>query len=330
MDVAEILTSGAYGAIGPVAAAYALAAVGLNMHFGYTGLLNFGQVGFMLVGAYGLAISVTTFGLPMWAGVLAGLACAVVLALLLGIPALRVRSDYLAISTIAAGEVLRLFYRSSFAEPLTGGVYGLQGFADAYYEANPVPPGVYDLGPISLTARDVWVMGTGWGLVAILVLLTYLLIHSPWGRVIRSIREDEDAARSLGKNVYAYKLRSLVIGGSMGALGGMLFVIHGQNAHPDAFDPVTTFFLFTMLVLGGAGRVLGPVIGALLFWFLMQAFDTLLNQLMAEGYIPPEVLVPADIGALRLALVGLGLLLLMVYRPQGILGHRNEMVLDVR
>lgn len=330
MDFADILTSGLYGAIGPVAAAYALAAVGLNMHFGYTGLLNFGQVAFMLVGAYGLAISVSTFGVPMWAGVLVGLACAVVLALLLGIPALRLRSDYLAISTIAAGEVLRLFYRSSFAEPLTGGVYGLQRFSDPYYELNPVPPGVYDLGPISLTARDVWVMGTGWGLVAILVLLTYLLIHSPWGRVIRSIREDEDAARSLGKNVYVYKLRSLVIGGVMGGFGGMLFVIHGQNAHPDAFDPVVTFFLFTMLVLGGAGRVFGPVLGAWLFWFLMQVFDTTLRQAMAEGYIPSDILVPADIGALRLALVGLGLVLLMVYRPQGILGHRKEMVLDVR
>ncbi|MBA0128190.1 branched-chain amino acid ABC transporter permease [Haloechinothrix sp. YIM 98757] len=330
MDYSSILTSGVYGALGPVAIGYVLAAIGLNIHFGYTGLLNFGQVAFMLVGAYGVAISVSTFGLSMWVGVLVGILAAAVLALILGIPALRLRSDYLAISTIAAGEVLRLFYRSSVAEPLTGGVYGLQRFGDELLDLNPVPPGIYEVGPLAFTARDVWLMSVGWGLVALVVIVVYLLIHSPWGRVIRAIREDEEAARSLGKNVYAYKLQSLVLGGVIGALGGMVFTIHQQSAHPDGFDPVVTFFLYTMLVLGGAGRVLGPVLGGLLFWFLMLSFDAFLRELMATGYIPPEILVPSDVGALRLALVGLGLLLLMAFRPQGILGNRREMVLDVR
>ncbi|MGH3948223.1 MAG: branched-chain amino acid ABC transporter permease [Pseudonocardiaceae bacterium] len=330
MDFASILSSGLNGAVGPVAAAYALAAIGLNIHFGYTGLLNFGQVGFMLVGAYGVAISVSVFGLSLWFGVLAGVLCAIVLALLLGIPALRLRSDYLAISTIAAGEILRLFYRSSYAEPLTGGVFGLQQFANDFYDLNPFPPDRYELGPLAFSARDLWVMTGGWGLVLLATLLVYLLIHSPWGRVLRSIREDENAARSLGKNVYAYKLQSLVLGGVIGAAGGMVLVINTQSASADSFNPVVTFFLYALLVLGGAGRVLGPVIGSLLFWFIVVAFDSALRQAIGAGYISPDIISGADAGAVRFALVGLGLLLLMVYRPQGMIGRKEEMVLDAR
>ena len=122
MDVLTILSDASRAAIGPEAAIYALAAIGLNMHFGYAGLLNFGQVGFMLVGAYGVAVAVTTFSAPLWAGVLIGIALAIALALLLGIPTLRLRADYLAITTIAAGEILRYVYRSNFASPVTGGV----------------------------------------------------------------------------------------------------------------------------------------------------------------------------------------------------------------
>jgi len=139
MDVLTILSDASRAAIGPEAAIYALAAIGLNMHFGYAGLLNFGQVAFMLVGAYGVAVTVTTFSAPLWAGVLIGIALAIALALLLGIPTLRLRADYLAITTIAAGEILRYVYRSNFASPVTGGVYGLTRFADPLYAINPVP-----------------------------------------------------------------------------------------------------------------------------------------------------------------------------------------------
>src|SRR6266702_4302807 len=122
MDFLIILGDASRAAIGPEAAIYAMAAIGLNMHFGYTGLLNFGQVGFMLVGAYGAAVAVATFNAPLWAGVLVGVALAILLALLLGVPTLRLRADYLAITTIALGEILRYIYRSNFASPVTGGV----------------------------------------------------------------------------------------------------------------------------------------------------------------------------------------------------------------
>lgn len=330
MNFAVILGDAVRGAVSVQGAVYALMAIGLNVHFGYTGLLNFGQVGFMLVGAYGVAVMVTTFGASMWLGVVVGLLCAVVLALALGIPTLRLRADYLAITTIAAGEILRYVYRSTYAEPLTGGVFGLQGFAGEFYAVNPIPAGRYGIGRVVFSERDLWVIVVGWALVALATGVVYLLMHSPWGRVIRSIRENEDVARSLGKNVFGYKMQSLVLGGVLGALGGIVFVISTQSAHPDGFNPVVTFNLYALLILGGAGRVFGPVLGSLIFWFLMSFLDSFLRQAIDTGIIPAAILAPAEIGAVRFALVGLGLILLMAYRPAGILGDRRELALDVR
>lgn len=330
MDFSVIFSDAIRSGIGPIAAIYALAAIGLNLHFGYTGLLNFGQVGFMLVGGYGLAITVATWGGPMWLGILVGLASAVVLALLLGLPTLRLRADYLAITTIAAGETLRLFYRSSWAEPTTGGVFGLQRFANDFYDLNPIPRGSYGLWLVKFNTRDLWVLIVVWGLVVVVAALLALLIHSPWGRIIRSIREDEDAVRSLGKNVYAYKMQSLIIGGVIGAAAGMMQTIQVQSASADSFDPVVTFFLYTILVLGGAGRIMGPIVGSVLFWFVLTFLDSGLRQAIDAGYISADVISPAEVGAVRFALVGLALILLVAFRPQGILGSKKEMLLSAR
>ncbi|MGI5403553.1 branched-chain amino acid ABC transporter permease [Streptomyces sp. CA-135486] len=330
MDFSVIFSDAIRSGIGPIAAIYALAAIGLNLHFGYTGLLNFGQVGFMLVGGYGLAITVATWGGPMWLGILVGLASAVVLALLLGLPTLRLRADYLAITTIAAGETLRLFYRSSWAEPTTGGVFGLQRFANDFYDLNPIPPGSYGFWLVKFNTRDLWVLIVVWGLVVVVAALLALLIHSPWGRIIRSIREDEDAVRSLGKNVYAYKMQSLIIGGVIGAAAGMMQTIQVQSASADSFDPVVTFFLYTILVLGGAGRIMGPIVGSVLFWFVLSFLDSGLRQAIDAGYISADVISPAEVGAVRFALVGLALILLVAFRPQGILGSKKEMLLSAR
>ncbi|MER5209988.1 branched-chain amino acid ABC transporter permease [Streptomyces sp. NPDC002838] len=330
MDFSVIVSDALRSGLGPLAAIYALAAMGLNLHFGYTGLLNFGQVGFMLVGGYGLAVTVATYDGNMWLGLLAGIGCAIALALLLGLPTLRLRADYLAITTIAAGETLRLFYRSSWAEPVTGGVFGLQRFAGDFYDLSPIPPGTYGVWLVEFNSRDLWVLIVGWGLVAVVGTLLALLVHSPWGRVLRSIREDETAARSLGKNVYAYKMQSLVLGGVIGALAGMVQAIQVQSVNPDSFDPAVTFFLYTLLVLGGAGRILGPVVGSVLFWFVLTFLDSALRQAIDAGYISPELISTSEVGAVRFALVGLALILLIVFRPQGILGSRKEMLLSER
>jgi len=315
-------------AIGPTAAAYALLAIGLNMHFGFTGLLNFGQVGFMLVGAYGVAISVSTFGWSIWVGILMGILSAVLLALILGVPTLRLRADYLAITTIAAAEILRLITRNTGSEPITGGVFGLRQFAGGFYAINPIPPGNY-LGPLSVSEGRLWIMTVSWGLVGVFTLLLWALMRSPWGRIIKSIREDEDAARSLGKNVFYYKMQSLVLGGVIGAIGGAVFALALQTVQPDTFLPQVTFFAFAILILGGTATSIGPIIGAIIFWFIIAGMQSGLRRFSDAGMLP-DFFGSQAIGATTLTFVGLLLMALMIFRPQGMFGNKREMQLDVK
>jgi branched-chain amino acid transport system permease protein len=324
MDWLQILAAGVLATIGPVTAGYALSAIGLNLQFGYAGLLNFGHVAFMLAGAYGTAMTVE-FGGPLWLGILVGIAAAVVLGLLLGIPTLRLRADYFAITSIAAGEVLRLVTRSSAAEPVTGGVFGLQGFGRDFHALNPFPTSeLYGVGQFVVTGRALWVILVGWALVLLSTLLVARLIRSPWGRILTAIREDEDATRSLGRNIFAYKLQALMIGGGIAGLAGILFALEQQSIHPDTFQPRITFMLYVMVILGGAGSIWGAVLGAALFNFLFYATDALMARLQANVDGIGAFLSPAEAGLIKYLLVGVALMLLMVFRPQGLLRSRDE------
>ena len=330
MDIGLILENSLKAAFGIEACYFALAAIGLNVHFGYTGLLNFGQVGFLAIGAYGIGVSVATFDLPFGVGLLVGLVAAVVLALLLGIPTLRLRADSLAIVTIASSEILRLTARSAALRDLTGGSSGLSSFADGFYELNPLPVGNYGIGPISYNERVSWVLICGWTMVLLGSILVYLLMRAPWGRVLKAIREDEDAARSLGKNVYAYKMQALVLGGVFGALAGFVFSVATQSIQPDSYGTPTTFFVYTALLMGGAARIFGPIIGSMLFWVLLVFIENTLVQAVGTGIIPEAIMNGNQVGQVRFILVGLGLMALMIYRPQGLFGDRKELALDAR
>ena len=330
MDWERILENALRAAFGQEAVVFALAAIGLNVHFGYTGLLNFGQAAFVAMGAYGVAIAVSEYGLSLWAGVFVAILAAIVLALVLGFPTLRLRADYLAIVTIASAEIIRLCLRSVTFGNITGGSTGLQQFAGDFYDLNPYSPGVYGLGPIKFNDRVFWVLTVGWGLVALSSLAVHLLMRSPWGRVLKSIREDEDAARSLGKNVYAYKMQSLVIGGVAGALGGLIFAIGTQSVQPDNYGTPLTFFAYAALILGGTARVFGPVVGSMLFWMLLSFTDNVLRQAISADYIPDAIMTGNQVGQVRFMLVGLGLMALMIFRPQGLFGDRREIDLSGR
>lgn len=328
MDWAKIFIDAGRAAVGVPAAAYALSAMGLNLQFGYTGLLNFGHVASLLVGAYGMAITVDNGG-PLWLGVVVGILFAVVLGLLLGIPTLRLRADYLAIVTIAAGEILRLLARSSWAAPVTNGIFGIQRFADDFFDINPIPTGLYGIGRFRFDERSVWVMLLGWGLVALVAVFMWKLTRSPWGRAIRAIRDDEDAALSLGKNVFGYKLQSLMIGGAIGAIAGMYLAIDQQNVNPDAYIPLLTFYAFTIVILGGPGTLFGPIAGSVIFWFLFDLLDGIMTGIIVDN----EALSwfdATDVGPIRFTLFGLGLMWLMIFRPQGVFGKREEMLIDER
>jgi branched-chain amino acid transport system permease protein len=330
VDWTRIIINALEASVGVQTVVFALAAIGLNVHFGYTGLLNFGQSGFLAVAAYGMAVTVQSFDLSLWLGIAIGLVAAVLLALLLGIPTLRLRADYLAIVTIAAAEIIRLVVRSVTFEETFGGSDGRQSFSADFYALNPYPVGQYDIGKFGFNERQMWVLTVGWVLVALSCLIVYLLMRSPWGRVLKAIREDEDAVRSLGKNVYAYKMQSLIIGGVLGCLGGFIYGLGQNSIQPDIFGTDTTFFAYTVLILGGAARVGAPVVGAAIFWVVLSLTDNILNEAIDAGYISHSVISTTQVGQFRFMLVGLLLMLLMIFRPQGIFGDRREIALDAR
>ena len=324
-------------AFGTQAMVFALAAIGLNIHYGYTGLLNFGQVGFMAVGAYGVGMSVFWLDIGFWPGILVGIAYALILALLLGIPTLRLRADYLGITTIAASETIRLFVRWRGNRERTGAAEGINDFADPFFDLNvfnrsgSIP---YRFLVFEYRAGDLWVMLVGWTVVGLCLLLTWQLMRSPWGRVLKAIREDEDAARALGKNAYSYKLQALAIGGVIGGLAGMLQAIDKQSVQPDTYTPVITFMIWTVLIIGGAARVWSPVVGAMLFWGLISGLEALMRELLdspiddfLERFLNLDI---QNVSQVRFMVFGLVLMLLMRYRPQGFFGSREEMALDDR
>lgn len=354
-------------------AIYALFALGLNLQWGFTGLINFGHVAFMTLGAY-TTVLLSEQGVPLLVAVVAGAALATVLGLLIGLSTLRLREDYLAIVTIGVSEVIRLVALNE--EWLTRGAFGLQGF--------PLPlesfrPNLFSrLVMIALlSAIAVWVYRQLWqwsrarlrhhhrlpwwrdfrlvltglcgllglwlygvGVVALfnftdnaarnglmlvsvsLLALTFwrleVLVRSPWGRVLKAIREDEDVPRALGKNVFWYKLQSLMLGGAIAGVSGALFAWQLSTVYPDNFSPLITFNAWTIVVLGGAGNNAGTVLGAVIFWAYTAGTRFL------DGVLPLD---DSRIGALRIMLIGLLLIVLMMARPQGLLGKKEELTL---
>ncbi len=377
-------------AISPQTAAVAIAAIGLNIHFGFTGLLNIGQSGFMLLGAYGFAISVG-HGLPLVVAILIGFAAAFVFALVLGAPTLKLRGDYLAIVTISAAEIIRYVGRSALLTNFTGAAQGLQGksYRDPFtnlsffgngsltlseFNYDDVAGGalwlrvllwlvaiglvvvavllakgrwianravrrgaiaaavllfvllVFFLFPANYQNTGVngwWVRFIAWVLVGVSLVVVSLLVRSPWGRLLRGIREDEDAIRSLGKNVFAIKMQALVIGGLFGALGGMLYVLP-SSVQPDSMGRALTFFCYTALLIGGAATIFGPVLGAIIFYSAR-----IMIKGIANGYVPASIMNGQQTEQFSYIVVGVALMLIVIFRPQGILGDKRELRFNV-
>ena len=321
MDFLNIISNSLALIIDPTTMAYALAALGLAVHFGYAGLLNMGIAGFMAIGAYGYAISILSFGLPWWLGALIGLVAAAIFALILGIPTLRLRGDYLAIVTIAAAEVLRLLFLTRTFDDVTGSAAGLFGYHSSFRESNPIPDGTYGFGPFTFNQTDWWARIVGIVVLAIAVTVVWLLMRSPWGRVLKGVREDEDAVRSLGKNVFSYKMQALVLGGVIAAAGGIVYALP-TNVSPSVYVTSLTFFVWTALLLGGAATVFGPVLGAVIYWVLMSFLSNVLPVLAEAGWLPMSGI---QAGQLRFILVGIALMLLVIFMPQGLLGNKKEL-----
>lgn len=305
-----------------VAGIYAVVTLGLQLNVGFTGIVNFGQAGFMAVGGYSMAILVLEAGLSFWLALPLAVLITMAFGVLIGLPSLRLRADYFAIVTLAMAEVVRLVAQN--ARDLTGGNKGLycefEGvnqtcFDDAWRSVSDSMLGVIenfwaDPEPLLPLLIVIWVT-----VVIGVVALTYLQ-GTPWGRVLRAVREDEDATRALGKNTLLYKLQSLAISALLGALAGFFLALFLATIHPDDYEPIVTFFAFGVLILGGLANYKGVVVGAILLWTLLE------GTRFVELPISEE-----KTAALRFAIVGAVLIGLMAFRPQGLLGKREEMVL---
>ncbi|MGH3007472.1 MAG: branched-chain amino acid ABC transporter permease [Gaiellaceae bacterium] len=300
-------------AVGVVTGIAGIFTLGIQLNAGSTGILNVGQVGFMAIGAYTLGILVVDFELPMWLALLAGTAAAIIAALAIGLPSLRLRADYFAIATIAFAEIVRFVAQN--ARGLTGGNQGKGGFDRDWRGVSETMSSFFErlgLGDSHLLPLLV----VTWGLFLLLLVVIRHAMRTPWGRVILTVREDEDAAQAIGKNVLAYKLQSLAIAASLGALAGFLFALQLRFLVPQSFDPTFTFLAYAAVILGGLGSYGGVVVGTVIVWVLLELTRFL------------ELPISSDrIAAIRFVLVGLALILLSMARPQGLFGKREEMVL---
>jgi branched-chain amino acid transport system permease protein len=310
---------GIWTSIGIFAGTYTLFALGLQINVGFTGIVNFGQAGFMAVGAYAMAILVVKAGWSFWLALPVAVLIAMAFGVLVGLPSLRLRADYFAITTIAMAEIVR--FTAQNARGLTGGNQGIFCEQETCYDDT--------WADLSSTIEG-WLESAGWSnpetlfplflVVWIFALLAIVVLHfvqrSPWGRVLRAIREDEDAARALGKNTLAYKLQSLAIAAALGALAGFFLAMNLATLHPADFVPLVTFTGYAVLVLGGLANYWGVAIGSIIMWTILEGTRFLDLGLTSERE-----------AALRFMIVGLVLILLMAFRPQGIFGKREEMVL---
>ena len=320
----SILASGGFWAfVGVVAGIYTILALGLQVHFGFAGLLNFGQVAFMAIGAYTMAILVVKEGWSMWLAAPLGVVAAAVGGLLLGLPSLRLRADYFAIVTIAFSEIIR--YVATNETALTGGTQGTialgaVGTASQYNgQWSSFESRVQHA--LGFSSSDATMLVIVWCVAVVLLGLTWLGLRTPWGRVLRAIRDDEDAAAALGKNTFAYKLQALALGAALAGIAGLFYAWEFSFFSPDDFQPLLTFFAWMILLLGGLGRVWAVPVGAGVFGFIFAGTRFL-------NFAPFTWFGSDERAYLRLIIIGLIIILLVLLRPQGLLGNKREMVLE--
>lgn len=314
MDPIGLMTYGTHLAV--FVAIYGLLALGLNVQWGFTGLFNAGIAGFFAVGAYGYAILTSApvatriggFALPMGVGWAGAAVLAALVAWPIGRICLRFRSDYLAIATIGIAEIMRLIARSEGW--LTGASSGIANlprpFADGAFTGSREAALMSNLAFLGL-------------MLAVLGLAYWLIerqLRAPWGRMMRAIRDNETAARAMGKDIERRRLEAFVLGAALMGLGGALFATFNRAITPDAIDPmVATFLVWIMLILGGSGNNRGALLGAAVVWVIWSASELLTDRLPLEYAIQAKYA--------RIFVIGLALQLVLRFRPEGLLPERS-------
>jgi branched-chain amino acid transport system permease protein len=295
-----------------IALIFGIAVLGLNLQWGFTGLFNAGVVGFMAVGAYGTAILIGRerdaivggFELPFAVGLVGGMIASGIAALIVGLATLRLREEYLAVATFGIAVSIQLVALN--AEWLTGGTLGLIGL--------PRPLQTWIDGPLAYNCFYLALVMT---VVAIVYIALERMVRSPWGRTLKAIREDETAAASLGKNPTRIRLEAFVLGSMLMGLAGGLYVGFIGYVGPFDFLPIVTFQIWAMLIVGGSANNRGALLGAIIVWGIWTTSGYLVSNLVPATY-------QTQGGALQVILIGLLLVLILLYRPRGLIGEEDH------
>jgi branched-chain amino acid transport system permease protein len=292
-----------------IALSYAIICLGLNVQWGQTGVFNVGIAGFVAIGAYVSALLTTPdtpgrlggFGLPIAVGWIAAMLVTSGVSYLIGALTIRLRSDYLAIATFGVAVAVQLCALN--LQSITGGPFGI-GFI-------PRPFGNLAGNPLVFSLLN-------FAIVALLVLVLYVVLErlarSPWGRVLRAIREDEAAAMALGKNARKFRLQAFAIGGGIMGLAGAVQAHFIGFIAPDNYQPILTFQVWAMLIVGGSGNNRGAILGAILVWGIWAA-----SAAGVAGVFPPAE--QARGATLQIVMIGVALCAILLWRPRGILGE---------
>jgi branched-chain amino acid transport system permease protein len=292
-------------------AIYGVMGLGLNLNWGVTGLFNVGIAGFFAIGAYTAAIMTTEeaskhlggFDMPFWVGAIAAMIASAIIAFFVGKICIRLRSDYLAIATIGIAEILRLILKNEMWA--TNGARGISNIPKPFEEYGGL------IGPLAFLA-----------LVVGILIVVYLLLergqHSPWGRIMRAIRDNELAARASGKNVERLRLEAFIIGSSIMGLGGALSAHYFKFIGIEATEPLlTTFLVWVMMIVGGSGNNRGVLLGALIIWSLWSMSEMVIQAFSLTGEF--AVRVPY----MRMFIIGLVLNIVLQKWGAGILPERH-------
>lgn len=291
---------------------YAIASLGVNVNWGFTGLFNVGVAGFFAVGAYTTAVltapastnHIGGFGLPVPVGILAAMAMAGLVAWPIGKICLRLRSDYLAIATIGIAEILRLTFRNY--QPIGGGPFGVNNIPRPFEGMDrPWDQILFLLLVIAIVGVILFLVQRAWA--------------APWGRVLRAIRENEDAAEAAGKDVEKFRLQAFILGSVLMGLFGALMTHYIKIITPEGTEPLlVTFLPWVMLIIGGAGNNKGAIVGAILVWGLWTLTELLTGRLPDEWAL--------RVGYLRIFLIGLLLQIVLQKFPRGLIPERPPAV----
>ena len=283
--------------------------LGLNLQWGFTGLFNAGVVGFYAIGGYTHAILTAAplpghlgnFGLHWSLGLMAAMFTTALAAWAIGALTIRLRGDYLAITSFGIAVTIQLVTLNW--QELTGGPNGLTRLGRplaSWFDT----PAAFNLAYLTMLAAIV--AGVYWGLER--------MLRSPWGRVLRAIREDELAAVALGKNARRFRLEAFVIGSALMGLAGALYVGYIGFVSPFDFLPILTFQAWAMLIVGGSGNNRGALLGALVVWGIWT-----LSGIAVTKLLPPSL--AAQGAAVQVILIGSALVAMLLWRPRGIIGE---------